>query len=263
MDVLAAAGRRAAACSWGVRVQCATSLAWCGSLLTVLTSTGAAADEVVATDESPAGSATSALSAPVAPKLLDCTLFPMSACRLSLVFEAGFGVGVANFGEDSGELRERSRFVGRAFTTAGFVAQPLPDSNVHLGPLLEWAVEPADTRTSWTLSPNLRVRWFPLAGHPGRAFVVEAALGPQLQHFWYPEPFEALRAGTRFGAMTEIAFGWRGMIGPWTQLAVLEDPFDDHGRELRFFGGMRFNFGIVLFAAERSGLVRPIPPPRP
>ncbi len=230
------------------------SVVLCGFSLAVLTSTSAAADEVIAVDEAPAEPATSTSSTPVAPPLFDCTLFPMSACPWSLVFEAGFGLGLANFGEDSASFPEKSRFVARVFTTVGFVAQPLPNSNVHVGPLLEWAVEPSETRTSWTLSPNLRARWF-----AGPEFVVEAALGPQLQHFWPTSGFDALGAGTRLGAMAEIAFGWRGMIGPWTQMAVLGDPFDDHGRELRFFGGLRFNLGVVLVVADKRNTRIPSP----
>lgn len=233
------------------------SVVLCGFSLAVLTSTSAAADEVIAVDEDPAEPATSASSTPVAPPLFDCTLFPMSACPWSLVLEAGVGLGLANFGEDSASLREESRFVARVFTTVGFVAQPLPNSNVHVGPLLEWAVEPSKTRTSWTVSPNLRARWFPFAGAD---FVVEAAMGPQLQHFWPTSGFDALGAGTRLGAMAEIASGWRGVIGPWTQMAVLGDPFDDHGRELRFFAGIRFNLGLVAVLADEKSTRIPSSP---
>jgi hypothetical protein len=229
----------------------------CTALPAVVASTDALADEVIATAEPATAPRTVG-----APALFDCMVFSMSACPWSIVFELGLGVGNVNVGDPAAGVPEKNWFAGRVFTALGFVAQPVAGSNLHLGPVLEFGVEPSEFRTSWTLSPNLRARWFPLAGHPGRAFVVESALGLQLEHFGPTKGWEALESGTRLGPMAELAFGWRGIIGPWTQFALLEDPFDGHGRELRFFAGMRFNLGLFAVVGGSSGST-PIPSPRP
>ncbi|MBI3203031.1 MAG: hypothetical protein HYZ29_15945 [Myxococcales bacterium] len=227
-------------------------------LVAVQASSNARADE--ARGEPHGGTPRPTLAVPVDPGLAECTLFAMSACRRSLIIEAGGGPGAAHFGEDPARLPAGSRFVGQYFVAAGFVAQTSPQSNTHWGPVIEWAVGLSEVRTDWTLSPSVRLRWFPFAGRTGRAFVLEPALGAQLEHFWYLAPLRELGSGTRLGGMGELGLGWRGIIGPWTQLSLLADPFDGHGKEVWFFGGIRFNLGAVVLTGASYDVV---PPPRP
>lgn len=240
-----------------------------GRLAVILALTAAAGGEsTAAADEEPAARSPSPPSkAQDEPDLFICTLAAMPSCRWSLVLELGGGPGVAHSGEGGAEslVPTRSRFLAHMFVVAGAL-RSLPGAlDVHVGPVFELAAEVNTIRTGWTASPNLRLRWFPLRTEGGgRGLALEGALGPQLQHFSYQAPVSQLGAGSRVGGMAELAVGYRGIVGAWTQASVLADPFDGHGSEYRFFAGVRFNLfalAIGIEGTKTSGPPFESPPP--
>jgi hypothetical protein len=87
----------------------------------------------------------------------------------------------------------------------------------------------------------------------GTEFVLEGAFGPEFQRFAYTG---ARETGTRVGAVTEFAFGWRGIVGPFAQLAALHDLGGNDGTDLRWLAGIRANllgWGYAFGAAFSGG----------
>lgn len=161
------------------------------------------------------------------PGLGDCTFWSEAVCPLSLVTELGIAGGQS---DSNVGLKDYGHF----FAGIGFVARTPGARDLHIGPVFELAVEVNDIAVAWTASPRVRARYF--VG--GTAFILEGSFGPGFERFAY---VDALETGTRVGAVTDFAFGWRGVVGPFAALGALHDVGGNDGTELRWMAGIRAN----------------------
>jgi hypothetical protein len=160
---------------------------------------------------------------PVAPppvfNLSDCTFFPEPECAESGVIELGFAGG-----------QSISNLPLKAFTRPqielGYLRRVARD--LHVGPTFELAFSYDDVRLAWEASPRARLRYFAASSY----FVLEHAIGLQFQRFGY---LQGLETGTRAGVMADASLGYRGIAGPFAQLAALTD-----------LGGLHWAAGIRL-----------------
>lgn len=164
---------------------------------------------------------------PPPPGLGDCTFLSEPVCPLSLVAALGMGGGQS---ESNVGLKDYGHF----FLEAGLVVRTPGVRDLHIGPVVELAVEVNDIAVAWIASPRMRARYF--AG--GTAFILEGSFGPAFQRFGYTG---ALETGTRVGAVTDFSFGWRGIVGPFAQLGALHDVGGNDGTDLRWTAGIRAN----------------------
>jgi hypothetical protein len=172
---------------------------------------------------------------PPAFNLSDCTFFPEPECAESVVIELGFAGG-----------QSISNLPLKAFTRPqielGYLRRVARD--LHLGPTFELALSYDDVRLAWEASPRVRLRYFAASSY----FVLEHAIGLQFQRFGY---LQGLETGTRAGVMADASLGYRGIAGPFAQLAALADPGGNDQTYLHWAAGIRLN--LVAWSVVFTG----------
>ncbi len=176
---------------------------------------------------------------PVAPppvfNLSDCTFFPEPECAESGVIELGFAGG-----------QSISNLPLKAFTRPqielGYLRRVARD--LHVGPTFELAFSYDDVRLAWEASPRARLRYFAASSY----FVLEHAIGLQFQRFGY---LQGLETGTRAGVMADASLGYRGIAGPFAQLAALTDLGGNDQTYLHWAAGIRLN--LVAWSVVFTG----------
>jgi hypothetical protein len=180
-----------------------------------------------------------ATSPPIQPppvfSLSDCTFFPEPECAESLVIELGIGSG-----------QSVSNLALMTFTRPqielGYLRRVARD--LHIGPTFELALSHDDVRLAWEASPRVRLRYFAASSY----FVIEHAIGLQFQRFGYQQ---GLETGTRAGVMADASFGFRGIAGPFAQVAALPDLGGNDQTYLHWAAGLRLN--LVAWAVVFTG----------
>jgi hypothetical protein len=167
--------------------------------------------------------------------LSDCTFFPEPECAESVVIELGFAGG-----------QSVSNLPLKAFTRpqieVGYLRRVARD--LHVGPTFELAFSYDDVRLAWEASPRVRLRYFAASSY----FVLEHAIGLQFQRFGY---LQGLETGTRAGVMADASLGYRGIAGPFAQLAALTDLGGNDQTYLHWAAGIRLN--LVAWSVVFTG----------